>query len=83
MSGSCNIKTCWRALPPIREIGEQLLKVFLTAVEVNKRIGNGKKLLPAVPGRFPPTIDQLIYVTKSPDYCTKDHRLGSLGTSGR
>lgn len=84
VSGSCNIKTCWRALPPLREIGESLQKVFLSAVEVNnKKVGPGKKLLPVVPGRYPPTLDQLIYVTKSPDYCTRDARLGSFGTTGR
>lgn len=84
VSGSCNIKTCWRALPPIQDIGEHLQKMFLSAVEVtSKRAGSGKKLLPVIPGRYPPTIDQLVYVTKSPDYCTRDFRLGSFGTTGR
>jgi hypothetical protein len=27
--------------------------------------------------------DDLIYVTKSPDYCLRDARVGSLGTRGR
>ncbi|GLV37926.1 archease [Carabus blaptoides fortunei] len=84
VSGSCNIKTCWRALPSLQDVGEHLQRRFSTAVEVaSRRLGTGKRLLPALPGRYPPTADQLIYITKSPDYCTKDVRLGSFGTAGR
>lgn len=84
VSGSCNIKTCWRALPSLQDVGEHLQRRFSAAVEVaSRRLGTGKRLLPALPGRYPPTADQLIYITKSPDYCTKDVRLGSFGTTGR
>ncbi|KAL1514205.1 hypothetical protein ABEB36_003498 [Hypothenemus hampei] len=80
VSGSCNIKTCWKALPSIVEIGEQLLQKYTTAKEVSKtmvdrfEVTAGKKLA---------TSDQLVYMSKSPDYCTKDEKLGSFGTVGR
>ncbi|CAG9825441.1 unnamed protein product [Phaedon cochleariae] len=36
VSGSCNIKTCWRALPSMTEIGYKLLKKYTTALELHK-----------------------------------------------
>ncbi|XP_066258616.1 protein Wnt-11b-1-like [Euwallacea similis] len=80
VSGSCNIKTCWKALPSMQEIGLQLLQKYTTAKEVSKTVVDrfdmkaGKKVA---------TSDQLVYMSKSPDYCTKDEKLGSFGTIGR
>ena len=84
VSGSCNIKTCWRALPTLAEIGERLKRKFAVATEViSRREGAGRKLRPASPIMGPYNEDDLIYVTKSPDYCLSDARVGSLGTTGR
>jgi hypothetical protein len=84
VSGSCNIKTCWRALPTLSEIGERLKRKFAVATEViSRRVGAGRKLLPASPAMGLYNEDDLIYVTKSPDYCLRDARVGSLGTRGR
>nr|CAD7601095.1 unnamed protein product [Timema genevievae] len=84
VSGSCNIKTCWKALPRLQEIGERLKMKFSVATEVvSRRVGAGRRLLPATPVMALYTQDDLIYVTKSPDYCLKDVRVGSQGTRGR
>ncbi|XP_050308477.1 protein Wnt-11b-1-like isoform X2 [Anthonomus grandis grandis] len=81
VSGSCNIKTCWKALVPIQEIGKQLLQKYTNAREVSRGIVN--KLDSKVNSKKVLSADQLIYLTKSPDYCTKDEKLGSFGTVGR
>lgn len=84
VSGSCNIKTCWRALPTLAEIGDRLKRKFAVATEViSRRVGAGRKLLPASSAMGLYNEDDLIYVTKSPDYCLRDARVGSLGTTGR
>ncbi|XP_056646842.1 protein Wnt-11b-1-like isoform X1 [Diorhabda sublineata] len=84
VSGSCNIKTCWNALPPMSEIGVRLLEQYTNALMV---IGNvidstgSVEILPKSRKKFSST--QLVYISKSPDYCTRDERLGSFGTVGR
>ncbi|XP_072387263.1 protein Wnt-11b-1-like [Diabrotica undecimpunctata] len=83
VSGSCNIKTCWKALPPMSEVGGKLLEKYTNALEVHI-IGDAeiednisKKLKKAASAQL------LFYISKSPDYCTKDEKLGSFGTVGR
>ncbi|CAH1369299.1 protein Wnt-11b-1-like [Tenebrio molitor] len=76
VSGSCNIKTCWKGLPPMIEIGQRLLTQYTNAKEVSRNYveGNlGQKR----------ASDELLFLSKSPDYCTKDVKLGSAGTVGR
>ncbi|KAJ3654930.1 hypothetical protein Zmor_014081 [Zophobas morio] len=76
VSGSCNIKTCWKGLPPLIDIGQRLLRQYTNAKEVSRSYieGNfGKKT----------GGEQLLFLSKSPDYCTKDMKLGSFGTAGR
>lgn len=94
VSGSCNIKTCWRALPRLADIGQRLQRRFVAAVEVESRraVPTGRRLVaaplwPTSPGmpRLPRpfTQDDLIFLSKSPDYCLPDPRTGSPGTHGR
>ncbi|KAK2141349.1 hypothetical protein LSH36_1114g00030 [Paralvinella palmiformis] len=96
VSGSCSIKTCWMALPDMRSIGVTLQKRYAVAVEVKKRKqkrGKRRKppsmpqetsnLVAVTPGRRRFTDSDLVYYTKSPDYCYPDPALGSLGTHGR
>ncbi|XP_012262223.2 protein Wnt-11-like [Athalia rosae] len=77
VSGSCSVRTCWRGLgssgPAVA--GKRLLQRYSTAAEVKARPG----------GRLPPLYhhDNLLYTTKSPDYCLPDTKRGSLGTVGR
>ncbi|XP_022250690.1 protein Wnt-11b-2-like [Limulus polyphemus] len=84
VSGSCNIKTCWRALPKLLEVSEFLKRKYYIATEVvSQRRGEQQKLIPAngQMGMYGKT--DLIFITKSPDYCLPNSKVGSLGTRGR
>jgi len=91
VSGSCSIKTCWKALPELRQIGADLQKRYSLAVEVeNMRIKSRdksksrKRRLTAIAGHKTSfDASDLIYYAKSSDYCLPDSSLGSLGTQGR
>ncbi|XP_058803405.1 protein Wnt-11b-1-like [Phymastichus coffea] len=77
VSGSCSVRTCWRGLGASgpAAAGARLLRRYASAAEVR----------PTSSGRLPPLYhhNNLLYTTKSPDYCTEDKRRGSLGTYGR
>lgn len=78
MSGSCNVKTCWRGLPnKFIGVGIKLLKLYNKTplkVEMIKVIRFG----------LPKHMDSsLVYITESSDYCNYDPRVGSYGTVGR
>ncbi|XP_067127799.1 protein Wnt-11b-1-like [Centruroides vittatus] len=84
VSGSCSIKTCWKALPSFIDVAERLKRKYHVAYEVTSSlVGTRRKLVPTNKqlGMF--RADDLIYITKSPDYCLPDHKLGSYGTRGR
>ncbi|XP_046450778.1 protein Wnt-11b-2-like isoform X1 [Daphnia pulex] len=110
VSGSCQIKTCWRSLPPVGEIASRMKTLYGLAVEVTPRRPNDMRRRSAVAsGRLamltaiqhhhpqaPPNLmastavrdggfneQDLIYITKSPDFCRPDKQSGSLGTAGR
>ena len=84
VSGSCSIKTCWRALPDFSKIGDQLKDRYGMAIEVKRKrrkdaysfkpINKNIDIVPA---------DELVYIQKSPDYCSPDRKMGSIGTQGR
>lgn len=84
VSGSCNVKTCWRALPSFREVGEYIKERFDGATEVKgKQIGSRRVLVQINPKFKPHTIYDLVYVDPSPDFCNANSLTGSLGTQGR
>lgn len=84
VSGSCEMKTCWRAMPTFREVGDILKEKFDGATEVHqKRIGSRKVLVPRNVQYKTHTEQDLVYLEASPDFCEPDPKTGSLGTSGR
>ncbi|XP_074658095.1 protein Wnt-11b-2-like [Tubulanus polymorphus] len=84
VSGSCSLKTCWKALPDVAQIGQILKNRYHIAVEVVKRkVEKRKRLVPIDPDKMFFRVDEMIYYSKSPDYCSPDKKLGSVGTRGR
>ncbi|XP_072935875.1 protein Wnt-11b-like isoform X2 [Epargyreus clarus] len=71
VSGSCSVRTCWRALPPLARAGGVLAREAARAGALRAA------------RRARPPRPRLRYVTPSPDYCEPDPAAGSLGTHGR
>ncbi|XP_035824882.1 protein Wnt-6-like [Aplysia californica] len=82
LSGSCTLKTCWKKMPPFREVGNRLKERFDGAIRVI--ISNdGKNIIPEGLTIKPPSRHDLVYSDPSPDFCKKNKKVGSLGTRGR
>ncbi|XP_036388518.1 protein Wnt-4a-like [Megalops cyprinoides] len=84
VSGSCEVRTCWRAMPSFRRVGGVLKEKFDGATEVEqRRVGSTKVLAPKNSQFKPHTDEDLVYLDSSPDFCERDPRNGVLGTAGR
>lgn len=84
MSGSCEVKTCWMAMPTFRQIGEVMKEKFDGASEVMvAKRGDEMRLLMKHGNLKRHTHADLVYMKPSPDYCNTDHSKGLLGTRGR
>jgi wingless-type MMTV integration site family protein 11 len=71
-------------MPNFGIIGNMLKSKYISAVEVKRKRRNSKKVFVSInPNRKTVTSDSLIYYTKSPDYCSRDPKTGSLGTEER
>ncbi|KTG03115.1 hypothetical protein cypCar_00017934 [Cyprinus carpio] len=84
VSGSCELRTCWKVMPPFRRVGAVLKERFDGATEVRlTRVGSRTALLPRDPQVKPPATRDLVYLAPSPDFCRLDPDNGILGTAGR
>ncbi|VDP14929.1 unnamed protein product [Soboliphyme baturini] len=84
VSGSCELKTCWQAMPPFREIGYILKEKFDGATEVKLALFNSRHSLVPSNSQFKPhTVEDLVYLHESPDYCVSNNATGTVGTQGR
>uniref|UniRef100_A0A8C8EER6 Protein Wnt n=1 Tax=Otus sunia TaxID=257818 RepID=A0A8C8EER6_9STRI len=84
VSGSCEVRTCWKVMPPFRKVGNILKEKFEGATEVHpKRVGSRKLLVPKSSRFKPYTAHDLVYLLASPDFCDRDPRHGVFGTYGR
>lgn len=84
LSGSCNLKICWRKMAHFRKTGKALREKFESAAQV--KVVRRRRHLKLKPrnGRYRrASKNSLVYLRKSPDFCTKNKRLGIVGTSGR
>ena len=86
ISGSCELKTCWRTLPSFHQVGSFLRKKYDSAVQISERQMRRKlrkrgkvkrKVIVSVPK------EDLVYINRSPNYCVEDKSKGILGTTGR
>lgn len=98
VSGSCEMKTCWRAMPPFSLIAHKLKEKFDAAVQVDivrqsrarsaysmASNNNRFKLTPKSYGASDGRLNKLdlVYLNSSPDYCRPNLRLAFYGTRGR
>ncbi|RZC36996.1 wnt domain containing protein [Asbolus verrucosus] len=82
LSGSCTLKTCWRKMPPFREVGNRLKERFDGAAKVIA--GNdGQSFMPEGSSIKPPGKVDLVYSEDSLPFCVPNNTLGSFGTQGR
>lgn len=86
VSGSCSVKTCWRSLADFNNIAETLKDKYGMAIEVKRQRKKDKNVFIPVNNFKKIDIipqDELVYIQKSPDYCSPDKKMGSIGTQGR
>ncbi|TKS82239.1 Protein Wnt-4a [Collichthys lucidus] len=84
VSGSCELRTCWKVMPPFRRVGVVLKERFDGATEVRlTRVGSRTALLPRDSQVKPPAARDLLYLAPSPDFCHLDPDNGIPGTAGR
>ncbi|XP_077987413.1 protein Wnt-11b-2-like [Glandiceps talaboti] len=84
LTGSCNLKTCWKSLPGMEDIGFKLKRKYTGAAEVVlQHTGNKTTLVPRDRNLEKYSENDLIYIQPSPDYCESNPHTGSLGTVGR
>ena len=89
VSGSCSSKTCWYEIPQMAVIGgalkekydsaqriayETVMKRDVETVEIKPR---GRKVRETI------VRDNLLYLSKSPNFCTKNMAKDIIGTTGR
>jgi hypothetical protein len=86
LSQQCTVRTCWKAIRDFKVVGKVLKEKFDGASQVELEQNNsGRKITftPVNKDHKPPTRADLIYYEDSPDFCTKNSKVGSLGTVGR
>uniref|UniRef100_A0AAA9T3Y8 Protein Wnt n=1 Tax=Bos taurus TaxID=9913 RepID=A0AAA9T3Y8_BOVIN len=80
-SGSCQLKTCWRAPPEFRAVGAALRERLDRAIFIDTHNRNSGAFQPRLrPRRLS---GELVYFENSPDFCERDPTVGSPGTQGR
>ncbi|XP_021917624.1 protein Wnt-6-like [Zootermopsis nevadensis] len=82
LSGSCAMRTCWRKMPPFRDVGNRLKERFDGAAKVIPS-NDGHSFIPEGDTIKPPDRSDLVYSEDSPDFCKPNRKTGSVGTQGR
>ncbi|XP_013164180.1 PREDICTED: protein Wnt-7b isoform X1 [Papilio xuthus] len=93
VSGSCALRTCWRALPPFRTVAAALRERYHRAKMVtlhpppdtnapHSHLVIRRARQNAGVGRQPRK-SELVFLEPSPSYCEPDVAAGSFGTHGR
>lgn len=94
VSGSCAVKTCWKALPVFRHVGDALKDKYEQSVEIKPRavVAAAAASRPSSAllrrrekrtRREPIRDTELVYVERSPNYCRANAERGSIGTRHR
>lgn len=80
VSGSCSVRTCFKKVPDVDELGNQLYKQYFIAKHVEKVNSALKPVESSVPKL---TKNELAYLEFSPNFCKRNITYGIYGTSGR
>lgn len=86
LSQACTVKTCWKRIPDFQKVGKVLKEKFdgASMVEIEQNaLGKKMSFTPVNKLHKPPTQSDLVYYEYSPGFCTKNAKVGSLGTVGR
>ncbi|XP_068724214.1 protein Wnt-8b-like [Montipora capricornis] len=83
VSGSCNLKTCWKQLSTFEAIGAALKQKYNTAESVIFLNGELQKQRRKRYTSITSKDKKLVYLNASPDYCTRNETAGSPGMLGR
>ncbi|XP_013395208.1 protein Wnt-16 isoform X2 [Lingula anatina] len=83
VSGSCAVKTCWKGLPPFRQIGNYLKTKYEHSVQVAPRSKRKLRRRERVKRKVPIPVDILVHLHRSPNFCRADAKQGIPGTRGR
>uniref|UniRef100_T1IJF2 Protein Wnt n=1 Tax=Strigamia maritima TaxID=126957 RepID=T1IJF2_STRMM len=83
VSGSCELKTCWKTMPSFSEVGDSLKHKYESAVQVMPKSRKNLRPKDKVKRKVPLLKDDLVHIHKSPNYCLRDFKKGILGTTGR
>ena len=79
VSGSCATRVCQRIMPPFKDVGEHIKKLYHSAVKMSTSRRGRKQIREATISKA----RQLFYLEKSPNFCYPNKMKGVLGTSGR
>lgn len=88
ISGSCDMKTCWRKAPTVEEVAREVYRRYFTALQTKKQFLHRSRTRPGVQLTYReetriPKRDQLVYMRDSPDFCEAQPSYGLPGTVGR
>jgi len=82
VSGACAAKICTRDMPKYRSISDFLMNKYQSAISVTSDNNGGFKLRHSEESVQPDKLD-IVYVERSPPFCERNPRIGSLGTKSR
>lgn len=80
VTGSCNLKTCWKQLAPFEVVGSALKQKYRAAAQVT--FLNNKLQERDNRNRYSQVTRKdlkLVYLDSSPDYCVRNMTVGSPG----
>ena len=84
VSGSCQVKTCWKVMSQFSVVGAFLRERYHSGIQVTvDQSGNELVKIMADGSPAHPPRDNLVFLEESPDYCVPNTNTGSLGTTGR
>lgn len=83
VSGSCQMASCWTAIPSVAQIGDSLRRQYGTSLKVGALSAEETDVVNLRHELTKINDSKLVFVDPSPDYCYENKQLGINGTLGR